>query len=201
MLRELRRALVVFGLLTVVTGAVYPGVVTLIGIAAFSHEARGSVVLREATHRRLGASRTVLHGSEVFLEPALGHGSAIAQRRGIVGFQPRADQRGARRGRSRSRRRASRRGSWQPSAGSGRSCDRLWQRPRSPHFHSGGGIPARPRGSHSRDDGRRDARARRGIHRTQDARPAGRASRKRATSEPRARFTALNEKDKLIYGR
>ena len=47
MLRELRRALVVFGLLTVVTGAVYPGVVTLIGIAAFSHEARGSVVLRE----------------------------------------------------------------------------------------------------------------------------------------------------------
>jgi len=44
MLRELRPALVIFAALTVVTGVVYPGAVTLLGQAAFPSQAHGSVL-------------------------------------------------------------------------------------------------------------------------------------------------------------
>jgi K+-transporting ATPase ATPase C chain len=47
MFKELRPALVVFGLLTVVTGLVYPGVVTLVGRLAFPEQATGSVIVRD----------------------------------------------------------------------------------------------------------------------------------------------------------
>lgn len=46
MLREIRPAIVVFLLLTVVTGVVYPAVVTLIGQGLFPRQANGSVVER-----------------------------------------------------------------------------------------------------------------------------------------------------------
>ncbi len=46
MLRELRPALVIFLLLTVLTGLLYPGVVTIIGRLAFPDQATGSVVTR-----------------------------------------------------------------------------------------------------------------------------------------------------------
>ena len=48
MIRELRPALVVFGLLTVVTGLLYPGLVTVVGRVFFPDEAAGSVVLRDS---------------------------------------------------------------------------------------------------------------------------------------------------------
>src|SRR5262245_65170344 len=44
MVRELRPALMVFLLLTVITGAIYPGVVTVIGHVFFAYEASGSVI-------------------------------------------------------------------------------------------------------------------------------------------------------------
>ena len=44
MIRELRMAMVVFLLLTVVTGVVYPGIVTLVAAAAFPDQAGGSLV-------------------------------------------------------------------------------------------------------------------------------------------------------------
>src|SRR4249920_3597397 len=44
---QLRAALTVFGLLTLVTGFIYPAVVTLIAQAAFSHQANGSILTRE----------------------------------------------------------------------------------------------------------------------------------------------------------
>jgi len=47
MLRELRPALFVFGALTLVTGVVYPAVVTLVGQLAFSSQATGSVIERD----------------------------------------------------------------------------------------------------------------------------------------------------------
>ena len=47
MMRELRRALVVFGLLTVVTGLVYPGLVTAVARVAFRHQADGSAIVRD----------------------------------------------------------------------------------------------------------------------------------------------------------
>ena len=46
MIRELRQALVIFGLLTVVTGLLYPGLVTVVGRVFFADEATGSVILQ-----------------------------------------------------------------------------------------------------------------------------------------------------------
>jgi K+-transporting ATPase ATPase C chain len=47
MLRELRPALVVFGLLTAVTGLAYPGLVTGIAKLAFPRQAAGSAIVRD----------------------------------------------------------------------------------------------------------------------------------------------------------
>ena len=44
MIRELRTAMVVFLLLTVVTGVVYPGLVTLVAAVVFPAQANGSLV-------------------------------------------------------------------------------------------------------------------------------------------------------------
>jgi K+-transporting ATPase ATPase C chain len=47
MMRELRPALVVFGLLSAVTGLIYPSLVTGIAKLAFPHQADGSTIVRE----------------------------------------------------------------------------------------------------------------------------------------------------------
>ena len=47
MIREIRQALVVFALLTVVTGLLYPGLVTLVARVAFPGEANGSAVIQD----------------------------------------------------------------------------------------------------------------------------------------------------------
>src|SRR5262245_53369410 len=47
MLRELRPALIVFGALTLVTGVIYPGAVTLVGQLAFSSQSTGSIIERD----------------------------------------------------------------------------------------------------------------------------------------------------------
>jgi K+-transporting ATPase ATPase C chain len=47
MIKEIRPALVVFGVLTIITGLVYPGVVTVIGQLAFPEQATGSVILQD----------------------------------------------------------------------------------------------------------------------------------------------------------
>ena len=47
MLAVFRPALVVFGVLTVVTGVVYPLAITLIGQALFNHQANGSIIERD----------------------------------------------------------------------------------------------------------------------------------------------------------
>ncbi|HEU4618425.1 MAG TPA: potassium-transporting ATPase subunit KdpC [Gammaproteobacteria bacterium] len=46
MMRELRTAAIVFGLLTVLTGVVYPGVVTAVGRVLFPKAASGSIIER-----------------------------------------------------------------------------------------------------------------------------------------------------------
>jgi potassium-transporting ATPase KdpC subunit len=53
MLQEIRPALVIFTLLTLVTGVVYPGVITLIGTAFFRSEATGSILT--SGDRRVGS--------------------------------------------------------------------------------------------------------------------------------------------------
>ncbi len=54
MVRELRPAFMVFLILTVITGLVYPGVVTLIGNALFSRQATGSLIERDG--KAIGSS-------------------------------------------------------------------------------------------------------------------------------------------------
>ncbi len=54
MVRELRPALIVFLLLTVITGVIYPGVVTLVGRVFFAQEASGSVI--EQDGRAVGSA-------------------------------------------------------------------------------------------------------------------------------------------------
>jgi K+-transporting ATPase ATPase C chain len=44
---ELRACLILFALLTVLTGVVYPAVVTLVAQAAFPHQANGSILVRD----------------------------------------------------------------------------------------------------------------------------------------------------------
>jgi K+-transporting ATPase ATPase C chain len=61
MLRELRPTLILFLLLTLITGVVYPGVVTLIGYFAFTGEVSGSVIEHDGKvvgSRLLGQSFT-----------------------------------------------------------------------------------------------------------------------------------------------
>jgi K+-transporting ATPase ATPase C chain len=47
MVRELKSILVVFVVLTIVTGVIYPGIVTLVGALAFPEQAQGSVIERD----------------------------------------------------------------------------------------------------------------------------------------------------------
>ena len=47
MIREIRQALVIFALLTVVTGVLYPGLVTLVARFAFPDQADGSAVIQD----------------------------------------------------------------------------------------------------------------------------------------------------------
>jgi potassium-transporting ATPase KdpC subunit len=56
MIRELRMAMAVFLLLTVVTGVVYPGLVTLVAAVAFPDQAGGSLILLNG---RLVGSRLI----------------------------------------------------------------------------------------------------------------------------------------------
>jgi hypothetical protein len=79
-MNELRPALVVFGLLTVLTGIAYPLVVTGIGQAAFHDQVNGSIRAVRRSRSRLTAARPAVLGSEVLLEQAVGDGPAAVQR-------------------------------------------------------------------------------------------------------------------------
>lgn len=47
MIREWRAALTIFGLLTLLTGVLYPGLVTLIGQTVFPRQSNGSLIVRD----------------------------------------------------------------------------------------------------------------------------------------------------------
>ena len=67
----LRPALTLFGLLTILTGVVYPLAVTAVAQLAFSEQANGSLIRRG--ERVVGcACWSVVHGSRVFLGPPFG---------------------------------------------------------------------------------------------------------------------------------
>ena len=79
---EFRPALVVFGLLSLLTGVLYPLIVTGVGQVAFPRQANGSLIR---------SGEQVLE-PWILLEPSLSNKSAALQRRGFVWFQSRANQ-------------------------------------------------------------------------------------------------------------
>src|ERR1700751_1569186 len=119
----LRAALMLFVLLTVLTGLVYPLVVTAVAQLAFPGRAAGSVVTR-------GAHRSELRRSRAFLGPAVGDHAAALQRHRLQRLESRAAEPGARRGGEGARRRAACGRSRQPLARAHRPGDGLSERPR-----------------------------------------------------------------------
>ena len=106
MIRELRPALLVFALLTLVTGVVYPGSSRVVGQLAFPSQANGSLIERDG---RAVGSRLLgqpFSSAAVLLEPAVGDGADALQRRRVERLEPGAaeSRAGSRRSRSASRR-------------------------------------------------------------------------------------------------
>ena len=136
---ELRPALLSLVLLTILTGAIYPVVVTGIGHLVFPAPGRGKPHCARRQAGRLGADRPALRRSEVLLEPAVRHQSGV-QWRGIRGVESRTDEPRAHRcdqgsGRQPSVRpipvpRARCRSTWSPARGAG--WIRTSRRPRPP---------------------------------------------------------------------
>ncbi len=93
----LRPALIVFALLTLLTGVVYPAIVGAIGAVAFPDQARGSVIERDGKavgSALLGQPFTI---ATLLLESAVGDSDTRLQRRSLERQQPGPDEPGARR--------------------------------------------------------------------------------------------------------
>ena len=140
---ELRPALVVFGLLTLLTGVVYPLVVTGIGQARFT--TRRTAASSQSGDRAVG-SRLLgqpFSSPKYFWSRPSATGPQPYNGARLERLEPGSDQSCARIGGTRSHRRAARRGSGQYRAGAGGSRDRVRQRSRSAHLAGGGRVSGR----------------------------------------------------------
>ena len=135
----LRPAIVLFLILTVLTGIVYPLVVTGIAQVVFPAQAGGSLIVRDGKPVGSRSDRPELQRPEVFLEPAVGHLTPAVQRRRLHRLELGPAQPSADRCRQVANRCAAGSGSGQHGARPGRPRDRLGQRPRS------GASVSRPR--------------------------------------------------------
>ena len=186
MVREIRSALVVFAVLTVVTGVLYPGVTTLIGALAFGEPGERQRDRGGRPRGRVAADRTAVLGRAVLLEPAVGDRPDAVQRRGLERLESGPDQSRARGGGARPRRRVASRGPGQYAAGARGSRDGVRQRARSAHLPGRGGIPGRARRARARHRSRGAAR-RSCAARRRDARSACSASRESTCSSSTSR--------------
>ncbi len=157
-MKQLRPALLVFTVMTVLTGVAYPLVVTAIAQVVFPAQANGSLIVKDGKVRRLGPHRAAVRRPEVLLEPALRDVAGGLQRRGVVGLEPGSAERHAhRRGpRPGGRPQGSRPG--QRAAHPRRSRDRVGQRPRPAHQPGRRSVPGCPRGAGARVSPRRRSR-------------------------------------------
>ena len=92
MFSQLRPAIMVLVLLTLVTGVAYPLLVTGIAQAIFPFQAQGSLVVKDGKVVGLGAHRPALRRPQVLLEPSVGHQPLRRQCGRLVRLQPEPDE-------------------------------------------------------------------------------------------------------------
>ena len=83
MLQQLRTATVLLIALTILTGGVYPLIVTAIAQVAFPNQANGSLIRDGEQACRLGTDRTAVLEARILLGTALGDRPDAVQRCGI----------------------------------------------------------------------------------------------------------------------
>ena len=172
--------------LTLITGVVYPAIVTAVAQVAFPHQANGSIHRRQGRpDHRLEPDRPGVLRRHVLLGPPVrGRARRRLRRQRLGRLEPRADQPGPDRPHQR---RAS--PAYQAANGGGADPGRprhhVGVRARSRHQPRGGRVPGRPRRQGARHDRGRRPRGRRPPHRAAAARHPRPAGRPRARAQPR----------------
>ena len=128
--------------LSVLTGVIYPYLVTGIAQLAFPRAANGSLIQSDGKARGIGSDRPAVRRPEILLEPAVGDLAAAVQRRRVERIQPGPAQPGAGRRGEGSHQGAARRGSRQQGPRARRSRDGVRQRARPRHQRRGRELPA-----------------------------------------------------------
>ena len=77
---QLKPAIIMLALLTLITGVIYPLVVTVIAQVAFPAQANGSLIVKDGQADRLELDRPVVRRSQVLLGTTLGDGHVSVQR-------------------------------------------------------------------------------------------------------------------------
>jgi hypothetical protein len=126
-----RPGFALFVVMTVLTGVVYPLLVTGIAQAVFPVQANGSLLAKDGAAVGVHPHRTAVRRPEVLLEPALRDVTSSLQRRVVVGIEPGPAER-----------HASGRGPWPAGRSQGRRSSQPTPRPRGPR--DGLGKRSRP---------------------------------------------------------
>ena len=186
--RQLWPAIALLALMTLITGAAYPAVVTAVAQVVFPSQANGSMIT--VNGQTVGSSLIgqVFDQPTVLLGPPVGGAAQGLRRHGLRRHQPRADQPEADRQRHRCGRRDA--SCQRRRAGPRRPCHDIGVRPRSGHQPRRGRVPGRARGHGAEHDAGRRAGDRRATHGAADARLPGRAARQRPGAQPRPRRSA-----------
>ena len=192
MKRDLTTALLIFLLMTVITGLVYPGVVTAIAQVVMNDKANGSLIVADG--KTVGSSLI----GQPFSDPRYfwSRPSATSPQPynalAIERIESRSDQSGVDRSGAAADRCAAQGRSEQQGTGTARPRDCVRQRARPAHQPRRGRVSSGPRRARSQHRCRPSANAGGAPHRRPAARCAGRAESQRAAAEPRVGRVAVD---------
>ncbi len=150
MLAQLRPALAMLLLMTVLTGFVYPAAVTGVAQLVFPFHANGSLLERDGKTLGSALIGQAFADPQTFLVAAIRDLALSLQRKLVERFQPGADQPGADRRGKRPRQGATRRRSRKSGENSGRPDNRFRQRPRPTHQRGRGRVSGKSSGKGAR---------------------------------------------------